>query len=513
VAEDELLFLNSLIKKIEKCDPSFQVVASAHNGKKALELMPEIKPDVLFTDIRMPVMDGMELIEKARKLYPDLLIVILSGFNEFAYARSALKIGVTDYMLKPVHDDSLSEVLKKLKEQVFSKYNEMEQKIIFSQLNGENESIELSQMFAKSKFAIFLVSAGNLGTHFTSTNQIKTFSAFWNRIIWKDVIGNITSPIDDWMIVDEKNPTQKFIILILSKNHMCDLKHTAKELSKDLCPAFSPYAVTVCSNSITVTYHEIWLVAQKLRNLLEENSVIGLSQVFFDAVITPEATDLLIDEKFKFKINSLLSAHKIDSMNQIIKELLKSWEEKKYPQRIIEKSLCDLISVILRSQDTLDHFMTYDYKSALLEFIAVAPDYKSICNHVYDMIAKILSQQPEETNQALLHADLIEKYLREHFFEDISLEELSDHFDFSSAYLTKIFKKYKQDTPLKFLINLRMDEAKRLIVEHPELDYKVIGEMVGYFDCHYFYKVFKSFVGKTPTEFRVDFDAKSHKST
>ena len=74
-------------------------------------------------------------------------------------------------------------------------------------------------------------------------------------------------------------------------------------------------------------------------------------------------------------------------------------------------------------------------------------------------------------------------------------------------------KKYKQDTPLKFLINLRMEEAKRLIVEHPELDYKVIGEMVGYFDCHYFYKVFKSFVGKTPTEFRVDFDAKSPKST
>ena len=206
VAEDELLFLNSLIKKIEKCDPSFQVVASAHNGKKALELMPEIKPDVLFTDIRMPVMDGMELIENARKLYPDLLIVVLSGYNEFAYARSALKAGVTDYMLKPIHDDSLGEVLKKLKEQVFSKYNEMEQKIIFSQLNGENESIELSQIFAKSKFAIFLVSAGNLGTHFTSTNQIKTFSALWDRIIWKDMIGNISSPIDDWMIVDEKNP-------------------------------------------------------------------------------------------------------------------------------------------------------------------------------------------------------------------------------------------------------------------------------------------------------------------
>ena len=510
VAEDELLFLNSLIKKIERCDPCFKVVASAHNGKMALELISEIKPDVLFTDIRMPVMDGMELIENARKLFPDILIVVLSGYNEFAYARSALQAGVTDYMLKPVTDENLAEVLKKLKEQVFSKYSELERKIIFSQLNGENTDASISQTFVKSKVAIFLISVGNLGTYLTSTNQIKIFSELWNRVIWNDVICSITAPIDDWVIVDEKSPNQKFVILIISKHSTCDLNVIAKRLSENLLPNFAPYTINICSNGISVTYNDIWLVSQKLRSLLEKEFVIGPSKVLFESATQSEVKDTLVDENFKFKINSLLSANKFNVMTQMIQKLFQTWENQGYTQRVVEKSFFDLIDIILlylRKQNNSDHFMPYDYKSELLEFIAVTPDYNSICGHVLDMIAQMLNQQPEEVNQPSHRADLIEKYLREHYFEDVSLEELSGHFHFSSAYLTKIFKKFKDDTPLKFLTGLRIEEAKRLIIEHPELDYKVIGEMVGYFDCHYFYKVFKYCVGKTPTEFRGDYEA------
>ena len=115
MAEDEELQLNSLVKKVEKFCPGFTVVGTAQTGSQAYKLICEKAPDILISDIRMPVMSGIELMEKARIMFPELQFIIISGFSEFEYARSAIRLQVSDYLLKPVETEELQKALNKIR--------------------------------------------------------------------------------------------------------------------------------------------------------------------------------------------------------------------------------------------------------------------------------------------------------------------------------------------------------------------------------------------------------------
>ena len=107
VAEDEELLLNNLVHKIEKADPDFQVIGTAQTGAQALSLVEQMSPDVVFTDIKMPVMDGITLLTRIRDQFPFTKFVITSGFSDFEYAKKAITLKVSDYLLKPVDPDEL----------------------------------------------------------------------------------------------------------------------------------------------------------------------------------------------------------------------------------------------------------------------------------------------------------------------------------------------------------------------------------------------------------------------
>lgn len=115
VAEDEELLLNNLVQKIERADSDFQVVGTAQTGVQAYALIEELNPEVLITDIRMPVMDGIALIAKVREHFPLIKCIITSGFSDFEYARSAITLSVSDYLLKPIDSEELSDILGKIK--------------------------------------------------------------------------------------------------------------------------------------------------------------------------------------------------------------------------------------------------------------------------------------------------------------------------------------------------------------------------------------------------------------
>ena len=97
---------------------------------------------------------------------------------------------------------------------------------------------------------------------------------------------------------------------------------------------------------------------------------------------------------------------------------------------------------------------------------------------------------------------LLEKYLQEHFTQEVSFQELGEKFGFTPEYLGKLFKKYTGETPSKYLTRLRMNEAKRLLLSSPEMEIQMVGELVGYKDGFYFSRAFKGYTGIQPSEFR-----------
>ena len=116
VAEDEELLLNNLVQKVRKADPDFQVVGTAQTGDQALTLVEKLHPDLIITDIRMPVMDGIDLLTRIRSQFPFIRFIITSGFSDFEYAQKAIALKVSNYLLKPVDSEELQSALLKIKQ-------------------------------------------------------------------------------------------------------------------------------------------------------------------------------------------------------------------------------------------------------------------------------------------------------------------------------------------------------------------------------------------------------------
>ena len=114
LVDDEEEVRKSIIRKIDWQSVGFTVVGDAENGEDALEKIENLEPDVVLTDIRMPYMDGLTLAEKIRQKYPSMKIVIFSGYDDFEYAKRAIKLNVTEYILKPVNVEELTAILKKI---------------------------------------------------------------------------------------------------------------------------------------------------------------------------------------------------------------------------------------------------------------------------------------------------------------------------------------------------------------------------------------------------------------
>lgn len=123
LVEDEIVMREGIKKNIQWEKEGFEFVGDASDGELAYPLIQKTKPDILITDIRMPFMDGLELSRLVKQELPDIKIMILSGYDEFEYAKEAIKIGITDYLVKPISGAKLLEAVKKVAQVIEEKRN------------------------------------------------------------------------------------------------------------------------------------------------------------------------------------------------------------------------------------------------------------------------------------------------------------------------------------------------------------------------------------------------------
>ena len=114
IVDDELYIRRSFCNRIDWGAYRMSVVGEASNGQEAYELVPRLQPDLMFVDIRMPVLDGFDLVSLLKEEYPEIAIIIISAYSDFQYARKAIEKGVFDYLLKPLEEDEVDKTLKRL---------------------------------------------------------------------------------------------------------------------------------------------------------------------------------------------------------------------------------------------------------------------------------------------------------------------------------------------------------------------------------------------------------------
>lgn len=177
VVDDESLIAKNIKRSIEKENPNFEVIGMCSTGTEALEFIESNPPQVVFTDIRMPEMDGLELVKNIASNYPFITCVIVSGYNDFEYAKTAMECDVKNYILKPVNRDELSKCLAKIETAILSKYPGLEKTVDDNYTPSSEEIVELIKTYIHENYKSvvdFGEMAKNLG--FSQPYLTKVFS-------------------------------------------------------------------------------------------------------------------------------------------------------------------------------------------------------------------------------------------------------------------------------------------------------------------------------------------------
>ncbi|MFR1478082.1 MAG: response regulator [Hydrogeniiclostridium mannosilyticum] len=269
VVEDEALMRRTVIKRLEASPVGFQVVGEAKNGREALKLIRLLQPKVVFSDVYMPVMDGLELARILQMEFPEIRVVIISGHRDFEYAQKAIRYGVVNYLIKPLEPKALDEVLTSLREGILREQSNLVRRDIEEMLSGG------AGRGAGRRFGFFLASLGY------SLSAPTVEASMRLKGLWSQVLGQL--PEDpDWYVFNGSRTGEMYFLCELSGvNTETRMERLAKQLFESLLSLSDGHPVNLCAPHGGVTEENLFPVRQQCSRLLLEQQRIGPGAIFW----------------------------------------------------------------------------------------------------------------------------------------------------------------------------------------------------------------------------------------
>jgi two-component system, response regulator YesN len=498
VVEDEPMIITNIIEKIEKAGSDFIVAGCAQDGSEALSVIGGLKPDILLTDIRMPKLNGIELIKQIKSKYPDMQIVIISGYGNFEYAQQAIKLGVKDYLLKPISVEALKNTLSDIKTRLDQAVLEREKGFLLSCATGLSAQYSMPDDLGNCLFGIYILCIGHLLNHIPDQPRLESCLQRWNEINWEDSL----PPNARWRIIDEKYPNQKCLIMA-TDDVSADASLVSSRLFCSLRAIFAPLPVNIGACPSFVHYTDVWPMQQNLRTLLEQRLVIGRSAIFTSAGQEKgSAPPAILETALQNKISALISQGNTAFLRSEIIALLDKWQAAQYTQRWVETVLGQLFRLIQRQLPAVSEEDMLQAEQDVNEMLWMASGLQDVSDDIWRRMEMTLISSDMRNNSIKELIARIAAYIDSNYCADINIEDIARKFNFNPTYLSKVFKKEKGITPVKYITSLRIKEAERLMKENRELDIRQIAEIVGYDDPQYFSRIFKIVTNETPSEYR-----------
>lgn len=501
VAEDKHPILRNLVSKIKAYSPRLQVVGEATDGLTALELCLQHRPHIVFTDIRMPGMDGLALIRQLKTALPDTHFVIISGYNDFEYAREGLRLGAREFLLKPVTPQALNEVLGPLTDLALSEQDAKEQQYMADLIHGRH--VAAMPTAGDKAYYVLLICAGPIAKfHIDLANP---FHDVWFRFDMPRFLEQLVPAAYENAWVYDGGAMNECIVIF-----RCDpgTDLPAEELYQTFCEALDTQqqAFTFAVSNRLVNLSTLRLEYQLTRMILENNAVFGatkLIQVSEYALNTP----VRVDPGKAFDKQRFISYSKNKNKEALFREIessLASWEQAGYTQVNVELCLSYMLQCayqVFYQQDTVGH----DLKLELNEVISISRNYHALFRNIAPLFERFFQgpQGGEPSSNSMKEAiELVDRYIRTHYAEELIIADIAEMVNFNVSFLSREFKKIKGLSPIEYLTQVRIEKAKKLILESSNHKFKDIGSMVGYSNPYYFSKVFKLFTGMSPSEYK-----------
>lgn len=496
VVEDEPPILRQIVKLIEEFSDNFEVAATAGNGKKALELLESETVDLVFSDIKMPVVDGLELAEQIKVKYPNIIVVIVSGYQDFQYARKAIQFHVYEYLLKPATKESVGKILSQVEADIESRRSREKKEKVMNTVNAPNKVSLHRQGIVESdtKYAIFLICVGAFPL--IPDDSMLSAGNFWDVVNVENIMKDITRRDETCICFNGKSIAEMIVAVELQDKNSVAL--IADKLLKSL-KELSSLAITVVTSNEIVGLNDIGAKIKALRTKLYVGIKLFESQILWnDIEVNNVNVDIkLMSETLKYSIKT--------GSNQLKKSLLMTITQL-LNSGLTQLQIVNFFDGLINDSEIVKYQTTSNSSALKIEIynaISNAVDINSLTEDLSFIFSSIYVGEAEgkkDNNQLI--AEKIEEYLKNNYKETITNTILSKKFGFVPSYITKIFRMHKGISPSEYLTNYRVEMSKQLMLEQPDLLLKEIAERVGYNDQHYFSKIFKKETGMWPTEYR-----------
>ena len=500
VAEDEPKILHNIVKKIEASGSEYVVVGTAITGRDALESVRTHHPDVLFTDIVMPMMDGLSLIACVKEIRPDIHVVIVSGYDDFDYARQALRFGVDDFLLKPLRADPLRETLRKIRDSIWDEGSSSEYDTLFKAVHGNLLSSNASGPFSELKMYVALASIGNplSSVQPSSYGDLEFFRERWTQLSSETESYN-NEDYTSWWIIGDEAPNLRTVIVEADSDDSTPAARVFSPWMRIMESSCAPWPVKLCFRNEPVGIRDVNGTVLEIRRALDERTEIGRTQMI-DTGASERSRPfqvLTVDPDLGLLVS--LELGDTERFTVHLHTTFTDWLRECPLQSVFMKRLEHLVDFIRSGCPFVDDaaVRTIAEKAAAAVVRAATPEtLAEVLASVYD---GFIARAPRKLTPVRI-VELVESYLIRRYAEKIDLGVLSGKFGFSSAYLSRVFREIRGIPPIQYLTDLRIRAAVELIAESPALEVKDISFKVGFEDQHYFSRVFKKRTGVTPTE-------------
>lgn len=525
VLDDEDIILDGL-KAFPWDEYGYTLVACAQNGRDGLEKVKLMHPNLVLTDIKMPEMDGLSFAAKVKEIDERIRIVFLTGYDNFEYAQEAIRIGGSDYLLKPVNPKKLVQMLQKIRdelteEETLVRYYENLQKNFNIQLPFIKTRLISDLIHGRIENKLdFQVKAEMVGIHiekficatFSCIDRAESNREDWpERFAFLNIGEEILAGFCDFVLseFDESNLQYVFVLVFNSyqDEQLCIKKcdQAVFKLGQTYLEVLHQHVYIGISTVGNDSYY-LNLKYIEACQAREQNKYLGeFYPVHYEDLRIVAKKPLTISEGSK---SALLKSIYSGRVSEICNRLDELYVEEHDLNSIKSFALDLLISCIqypymCRVQSDLTN-ADYDF-SFLQDGIAVI-QYAQSQEEIWRFLRKgflFLSRQMMKNvdDRYLVLVTDISQYIENHYQEDLTLENIAENFHISKTYVSRLLKKYKNSSFLKILVDVRMKEAKKMILEDKYRIYE-IAEKVGYNDFSYFIQAFKKKYGVTPLEYR-----------
>lgn len=499
VAEDQPLILKDLCHKIMKSDPQAEIVGTATDGQSAYEQVVSLRPDLLFTDIRMPFLTGLELLARLNSENISIHTVIISGFKDFEYAREAMKLGVDEYLLKPLSTDDISYVLEQIKKQIFMKKQDYTQHMMESLLlSSKYRTDHVNTAFPYQYYRILMITAGSYPT-FTLNYSI--LHEDWDSLLpIAGLCGQFLKEDEAFYLCKGKNYNEVLCLLCLNQTS----SEEVLAISQGLLDAtkYDRLPVTVCLSRQIRHLDNIGMEVQIMRACTERSLLFGKSSILETKpleITKPVTSPLLFPEllqKFRLYVKSNDTTKFLAGLLRLMDRLDKTGAS----QISVEYHMKRLFEQCFKEQSTVDFSLELD------EFITNSKSYSDLYSYLQFFVRQIMEHDALSNTVNLTDSEKavaqIQDYINQNFARNININEVATAFALTPAYFSRLFKKYTGIRPIDYLTSVRIKSACEYF---STTDYPVrqVAELCGYSDQFYFSKAFKTITGKSPSEYRI----------